>query len=68
VLTADIFDSIRGVQAGIGEEIQLADAINFHAKNGEVECVRLNGRRFDCGSVLGFMQASSYEFEKRLGV
>ena len=68
VLTPDIFDTLRGLKAGSGGEIQLADAINIHAQKGLVETVRLNGRRFDCGSVAGFMQASAHEYEQRLVV
>ena len=68
VLTPDIFDTLRGLKAGSGGEIQLADAINIHAQQGSVETVRLNGRRFDCGSVDGFMQASAYEYERGLVV
>ena len=47
-------------------DAQMADAINIHAQQGLVETVRLNGRRFDCGSVDGFMRASNHEYEKRL--
>jgi UTP--glucose-1-phosphate uridylyltransferase len=65
VLTPDFFDTLRGLRAGSGGEIQLADAINIHAQSGSVEMVRLNGRRFDCGSVDGFMAASNYKFEIR---
>ena len=66
VLTPDIFDTLRGLGAGSGGEIQLADAINIHARQGSVETVRLNGQRFDCGSGDGFMLASNYEYNKRL--
>ena len=66
VLTPDIFDTLRGLKAGSGGEIQLADAINIHAQEGSVETVRLNGRRFDCGSVDGFMAASVHEYKWRL--
>ena len=65
VLTPDIFETLRGLGAGSGGEIQLADAISIHAQQGSVECVQLNGKRFDCGSIDGFMQASIYEYEKR---
>lgn len=65
VLTPDIFTTLRGLSAGSGGEIQLADAINIHAQNGAVEPVRLIGRRFDCGSVDGFIQASIHEFSSR---
>ena len=65
VLTLDIFDTLRGLGAGIGGEVQLADAINIHAQQGSVETVRLKGRRFDCGSVDGFIKASSHEYQRR---
>ena len=65
VLTPDFFGTLRGLRAGSGGEIQLADAINKHAQSGLVEMVRLNGQRFDCGSVAGFMGASSHEFASR---
>ena len=65
VLTPDLFDTLRGLRTGSGGEIQLADAINIHAQSGSVEMVRLNGKRFDCGSVAGFMAASTHEFASR---
>jgi UTP--glucose-1-phosphate uridylyltransferase len=65
VLTPGIFDTLRGLKAGSGGEIQLADAINIQAQQGAVETVRLNGRRFDCGSVDGYMNACFHEFSKR---
>lgn len=66
LLTSDIFKTLRGLCVGSGGEIQLADAINIHAEQGLVETVFLNGRRFDCGSVDGFMKASQYEYQRRL--
>ena len=66
ILTPDIFVTLRGLSAGSGGEIQLADAINIHAQQDSVETVSLNGRRFDCGSVDGFMKASSHEYQKRI--
>ena len=65
VLTPDIFDTLRGLSAGSGGEIQLADAINTHAQKGSVETVRLNGRRFDCGSVGEYVLAVQHEYAKR---
>jgi UTP--glucose-1-phosphate uridylyltransferase len=66
VLTPDIFDTLRGLGVGSGGEIQLADAINIHAQRGLVETVLLNGLRFDCGSVDGFIRATKHQYEKRL--
>ena len=62
VLTLDIFQTLRGLGVGSGGEIQLADAITIHAQQGSVETVRLKGRRFDCGSVDGFIKAIIHEF------
>ena len=45
-----------------------ADMVRYiiPAQCGSVETVRLNGQRFDCGSVDGFMQASNHEYSKRI--
>ena len=60
----DIFETLRGLKAGSDGEIQLADAINIHARQGSVETVRLNGRRFDCGSVDGFLNAIMHQAKR----
>ena len=66
ILTPDIFDTLRTLPAGSGGEIQLADALNLHAQDGLLEAIRLKGKRFDCGSIGGFMSASAHEYTKRL--
>lgn len=60
VLTPDIFEILRNQPAGAGGEIQLADAINNQAVNNAVEIVMIRGRRFDCGSVGGYLDAIKY--------
>ena len=65
ILTSEIFSILKKLPKGSGGEIQLADAINIHAKNGLVDMVMLKGKRFDCGSVDGFMDASKHEYAKR---
>lgn len=57
ILTSDIFEILRNQAPGAGNEIQLADAINTQAARGNVEAVKLNGQRFDCGSVSGYLDA-----------
>ena len=64
VIATAIFDTLRGLKAGSGGEIQLADAIDIHAQQGSVETVRLNGRRFDCGSVYGFLDAIMHQAKR----
>jgi len=66
ILTSDIFDTLRNLPVGSGGEIQLTDALNLHARDGLLEAIELKGKRFDCGSVDGFMNASVYEYTKRL--
>ena len=51
---------------GSDGEIQLADAINVQAQGGLVETVKLNGRRFDCGSVGGFVRANNYIYQPKI--
>ena len=57
ILTPDIFKILRTLPAGSGGEIQLSDAINIQAREGAVSAVMLNGQRFDCGSVNGYIDA-----------
>ena len=66
ILTPDIFDTLRTLPAGTSGEIQLADALNSHAQNDLLEAVELKGKRFDCGAIDGFMNASVHEYSKRL--
>ena len=49
-----------GGTGGAGGEIQLADAINKQAALDNVESVILEGRRFDCGNVNGYLEAITY--------
>ena len=63
VLTPDIFDILRNQSIGVAGEIQLADSINAQAVNNMVETVLLNGKRFDCGSVEGYINAIKYVSE-----
>lgn len=65
VLTPDIFDVLRSQSAGAGGEIQWADAIDRQARDGAVEAVMLDGNRFDCGSVSGYLEAIGAEVEAR---
>jgi UTP--glucose-1-phosphate uridylyltransferase len=57
VLTPKIFDLLAGISPGAGGEIQLTDAISQLLLHERVLAIRLPGRRFDCGSKLGYLQA-----------
>ena len=65
VLTPDIFDMLRKLKKGSGNEIQLVDAINSQARKGAVDTVLLEGTRFDCGSIEGFISAINHEYKNK---
>ena len=58
VLTPKIFELLGQVVPGAGGEIQLTDAISALLAHERVLAVRLPGRRFDCGSKLGYLEAT----------
>lgn len=58
VLTPRIFDCLEKVQPGKGGEIQLTDGIAALMAFEKVKAYRYHGKRYDCGSKLGFMQAN----------
>jgi len=64
ILTPDIFDIIRKTPEGKGGEIQITDALLQQAKDGKVVAYKFEGKRFDCGSVEGFVNATNYFFNK----
>jgi UTP--glucose-1-phosphate uridylyltransferase len=63
VLTPDIFDIIRGTAPGASGEIQITDALQQQANTGGVMAYRFEGRRFDCGSVPGFVEATNHVYK-----
>ena len=62
MLTPDIFDILRNTPPGKNGEIQITDALLEQAKKGRVQAVRFRGRRFDCGSIDGFVEATNYVY------
>jgi len=64
ILTPDIFKLLKATKPGKGGEIQLTDALLKQAKEGMVLAYKFKGKRFDCGSVGGFIEATNYFYEK----
>ncbi|MBI4294149.1 MAG: UTP--glucose-1-phosphate uridylyltransferase GalU [Betaproteobacteria bacterium] len=58
VLTPRIFHHLQRVSAGAGGEIQLTDAIAALLAEEPVLAYRFRGTRYDCGSKLGYLQAT----------
>ena len=63
ILTPDIFDIIEETEPGKGGEIQITDALLTQAKRGCVLAYKFKGKRFDCGSVPGYIEATNYVYE-----
>ena len=52
-----IFKFIKDIKLGSGGEYQITDAISLSNKNNETWGVKFKGKRYDCGSKLGFLHA-----------
>ena len=63
ILTPDIFDIIRETEPGASGEIQITDALQRQARDGCGMAYKVEGRRFDCGSVPGFVEATNHVYE-----
>ncbi len=64
ILTSDIFDIIRNTKPGKGGEVQITDALNEQARRGSVVAYKFKGKRFDCGSAKGYIDAINYCYEQ----
>jgi|GEM_PF-11127 len=58
ILTPRIFDHLRHLKPGAGGELQLTDAIQSLLAEEQILAYRYRGQRFDCGSKLGYLQAT----------
>lgn len=67
ILTPDIFEILESTPVGKNGEVQLTDALLAQAKSGCVMAYKFKGRRFDCGSVEGFVKATNFVYENLYG-
>ena len=58
ILTPGIFHEIANLPRGVGGEIQLTDGIANLMRREKVFAYRYEGRRYDCGSKEGFLEAN----------
>ena len=59
-----IFSYLEKISVGVGNEIQLTDAIKLLLKTNSVFSYEFTGTRYDCGSKLGLIKANiSYAFK-----
>lgn len=59
ILEPSIFESLSNIGPGAGGELQLTDAINADGAHAGLHGFQFEGERFDCGSVIGFVQATA---------
>ena len=64
ILTPDIFEILGQTPPDKRGEIQITDALVEQAKQGGVLAYRFKGKRFDCGSLAGYVQATNFCYEK----
>ena len=67
ILTPDIFEIIKQTKKDESGEVQLTNALLTQAKKGKVIAYKYNGKRFDCGNVKGYIEATNY-FAKLYGL
>ncbi|APM40420.1 UTP--glucose-1-phosphate uridylyltransferase GalU [Clostridium kluyveri] len=58
IITPSIFEILQNTTPGKGGEIQLTDALRTLAKNEAMYAYTFQGRRYDVGDKLGFLQAT----------
>ena len=65
ILTPDIFQILKKIKPDINGEIQITDALKIQAQKNKVIAYKFKGKRFDCGSVEGYLDAINH-FAKKL--
>jgi len=58
ILSSMIFSMLDKVSAGVGNEIQLTDAIKLLLKTNPIYSYKFSGTRHDCGTKIGFIKAN----------
>lgn len=57
IFSAAIWDLLEKTPVGVGDEIQLTDAIDMLIEKETVEAFHMTGKSFDCGDKIGYMEA-----------
>jgi UTP--glucose-1-phosphate uridylyltransferase len=60
ILTPDIFEVLKHTLPDKSGEIQITNALITQAKKGKVIAYKFKGKRFDCGNVKGYLDASNF--------
>ncbi len=65
ILTPDIFSILQNTKPGKNGEIQITDALLEQCKKGMVLGYKFKGKRYDCGSIDGFIEATNVFYKKQ---
>jgi len=60
ILTPDIFNILKNIKPDKNGEMQITDALLVQAKQSKVIAYKFKGRRFDCGGIKGYVEATNY--------
>ena len=64
IIEPEVFSVLGNQKAGAGDEVQLTDALATRIGAAPFNGLRFSGKRFDCGSVEGFIEATNYFVNK----
>jgi UTP--glucose-1-phosphate uridylyltransferase len=67
ILTPEIFKILKEIKPDKNGEIQITDALLVQAKQSRVVAYKFKGKRFDCGSIKGYLEATNH-FAKKLSI
>jgi UTP--glucose-1-phosphate uridylyltransferase len=67
ILTPDIFNILKQIKPDKSQEMQITDALLVQALKGNVIAFKFKGRRYDCGSIDGYVSAINH-FAKKTGI
>jgi UTP--glucose-1-phosphate uridylyltransferase len=65
ILTPDIFEILHNTPPGKNGELQITDTLLTQAQQGQIIGYKFHGRRFDCGSVDGYIEAINYTYAQQ---
>ena len=65
ILTPDIFNILKNIKPGKNGEIQITDALLVQAEKDKVIAYKFDGKRFDCGSIKGYIEATNFLAKKK---
>ena len=67
ILTPEIFKILKDIKPDKNGEIQITDALLVQAKRSRVVAYKFKGKRFDCGSIKGYLEATNH-FAQKLNI